>query len=246
LQATNLDEHLLLLECFQPSAKLTEPPSFCTYLGTDGLDAVLDPNLPPAREDGSGDEVALELRRLANLYSRFRPNRQRPDPTPRRWHPAGDIPGSRTWDAALASTSNRDPDAGADTVTQKVKLEAGDLLTQLCAVTNLVKVEPRRGLISERVELSEGIIRIWRDWLATRSKQDTTDAHKAIYLHVLEDERILWANDGQNVGIKLRVRRQKRNHDQPILFSSEDELAVGYTIEYEGNISCESCPCSGY
>lgn len=233
LQATTLDEYLLLLECFQPSAKLTEPPSFCTYLGTNGLDAIKDPSLPSTNGNVSGADVANELKRLSGLYSRFRPNTRRPDPTPRRWHPAGDIPGTRTWDNAEA-TSSRAAENANDTVTQKVSLEAGDLLTQLCAVTNLVKLDPRRGLISDRVELSEGIIRIWREWLSKRSRECHPSSHTNSQPAPLEDEWILWANDGQNVGIKLRVRQRKWRSDQPILFSSEEELAVGYFIEYEG------------
>ena len=232
LQATALDGYLLLLECFQPSAKLTEPPSFCTYLGTNGLDVVQDPSLPSPGRDGSGAEVADELKHLSGLYSRFRPNSRRPDPTPRRWHPAGDVPGTRTWDIAEASSS-RAAESNNDTVTQTVSLEAGDLLTQLCAVTNLVKLDPRRGLIADRVELNEGIVRIWRNWLSERSRDYHASDNTDLQSLPLE-ERILWANDGHNVGIKLRVRQRKWRSDQPILFTSEEELAVSYFIEYEG------------
>ena len=236
LQATSLNEYLLLLECFQPSAKLTEPPSFCTYLGTDGLDDIEGSSLPSIRGDCSETDVASEMKRLSHLYSRFRPNCGRPDPTPRRWHPPGDIPGSRTWENAEASSS-RAAETGNNIVTQKVSLEAGDVLTQLCAVTNLVKLEPRRGLISDRVELNEGIVRIWRTWLSKRSQERNLSSSAGSRLAPLEDERILWANDGQKVGIKLRVRQRKWRADHPILFSAEEELAVGYIIEYEGKCS---------
>ena len=239
LQATNLDEYILLLECFPPSAKLTEPPSFCTYLGTNGLDTVAEPDLPQGRGDGSGADIANELKRLSSLNSRFRPNLHKPEYNVRRRHPAGDIPGSRTWDETLASSSKA-IEVGEDTVTQKVSLEAGETLTQLCAVTNLVKLEPRRGMISDRVELSEGIVRIWRDWLSKRSREYRAQDGNDTGSHPLEGEQFLWANDGQNVGIKLRVRQRKWRDGQPILFSSEEELAVGYTIEYEGKLSPSS------
>lgn len=58
-----------MLECFHPSAKLTEPNVFCKYLGTDGLSN---------RHEGEGSlyenvETAQKLGRLTSLYSRFRP-----------------------------------------------------------------------------------------------------------------------------------------------------------------------------
>jgi hypothetical protein len=69
LIAAALKEYKLILECFHPSSKLTEPHVFCKYLGTDGLSD---------RYEGKGSlyedvDTAKRLGRLTSLYSRFRP-----------------------------------------------------------------------------------------------------------------------------------------------------------------------------
>lgn len=64
-----LHEYKLILECFHPSSKLTEPHVFCTYLDTDGLDQLNG-------KSGSLDEnsdTAQQLGRLSSVYARFRP-----------------------------------------------------------------------------------------------------------------------------------------------------------------------------
>ena len=67
--AASLREYKLILECFHPASKLTEPHVFCTYLGTDGLSD---------KHEGEGSlyenvETSQQLGRLTSLYSRFRP-----------------------------------------------------------------------------------------------------------------------------------------------------------------------------
>lgn len=69
LVAASLQEYKLILECFHPASKLTEPHVFCTYLGTDGLSD---------KHEGEGSlyenvETSQQLGRLTSLYSRFRP-----------------------------------------------------------------------------------------------------------------------------------------------------------------------------
>lgn len=69
LQSAALKEYKLMLECYHPSSKLSEPHVFCQYLGTDGLSS---------QYEGQGSlydnlETAQKLGRLTSLYSRFRP-----------------------------------------------------------------------------------------------------------------------------------------------------------------------------
>ncbi|OJJ46784.1 hypothetical protein ASPZODRAFT_97334 [Penicilliopsis zonata CBS 506.65] len=74
LTAASLKEDKLILECFHPSSKLTEPHVFCTYLGTDGLG--------DGYEGGSlyeNVDPAECLGRLGSLYSRFRPENNEND-----------------------------------------------------------------------------------------------------------------------------------------------------------------------
>ena len=48
------------------------------------------------------------------------------------------------------------------------------------------------------------------------------------------NESILWIGPDRHVGVKLRVTRRTWKRDTPILFQSDDEVAVSYQIEYEG------------
>lgn len=64
-----LHEYKLILECFHPNSKLTEPHVFCTYLDTDGLDWL-------SGRGGSlyeNTDTAQQLGKLSSVYSRFRP-----------------------------------------------------------------------------------------------------------------------------------------------------------------------------
>ena len=99
LLAASLKEYRLILECYHPSTKWTEPYLFCTYLGTDGLSS---------KHEGEGSLYAdcanaARLQKLSGLYSRFRPARPEEERHISRPHPAG---GSGT-----TSIYSNDPDA---------------------------------------------------------------------------------------------------------------------------------------
>jgi hypothetical protein len=36
---------------------------------------------------------------------------------------------------------------------------------QLCTITNLVRMGPKPGLFRSHINMSDGVIRVWRDWL---------------------------------------------------------------------------------
>jgi hypothetical protein len=64
-----LTDYKLILECFHPTSKLTEPHVFCKYLGTPGLSD---------KYEGEGSlyeniDTAQQLGRLGTLYSIFKP-----------------------------------------------------------------------------------------------------------------------------------------------------------------------------
>ncbi|KAK5018037.1 hypothetical protein LTR60_001672 [Cryomyces antarcticus] len=213
--AANLTEHTLLLECYHPSAKLTQPPLYCTYLGTEGL--------AKAELDGDDDNAIGRLGFLNGLYSRFRPLRKEPDTSSVRRHPAGDIPGSRTHPATRTQSGHYG--TADELVTEVVSLEAGEGFTQHCVVTNLVKVGPRRGLFVSFIDIGDGVLRIWREWLAEQATlyplQSSTPPS------VLDDHA------SSPSCIKFRVKERRWRRDNPILFQSDDEVAVSYSIEYE-------------
>ncbi|TKX24715.1 F-box domain-containing protein 3 [Elsinoe australis] len=218
LHATDLDSHTLILECYHPSAKLVASHLFCTSLGTPGLESPLDYEV--------GQEVG-RLKHLCGLYTRFLPQRKEPEERTVRRHPAGDVPGSRTHPASRAAEAGTK--GNGMLVAETVSLDAGELFSQLCCVTNLVKMAPgRRRLITNIMEVSDGMIRVWRDWLGRRNGVVGKKRE------VLGDEGILWVNNsGDSVGIKFRVKERSFRRDQPVLFASEDEVAVSYYIEFE-------------
>lgn len=69
LLSASLTEYKLILECFHPTSKLTEPHVFCKYVGTPGLSD---------KYEGEGSlyeniDTAKQLGRLGSVYSIFRP-----------------------------------------------------------------------------------------------------------------------------------------------------------------------------
>lgn len=241
--ASELDSHSVLLECFHPSAKLTEPPYFCTYLGTDGLDLY----------DGFAENdksLAKRLGAMRNTYSRFRPHRRELEAGGRRVRrPPGDVPGSRTF----AGTAKDGFDG--DAVKQTLSLEAHELFTQLVAQTHLVHIASEHGGFTRFVPMEEGVIRVWRDWLremtvknkdlktdrlevtgevgTRKEKVDSTDVPGEY--HGIDDQRILWVSTNKDTGIRFIVRERKIRRDIPILIrADEEDVAVSYEIEYDG------------
>jgi hypothetical protein len=189
------------------------------------------------------------------MYSRFRPHQRELEEGGRRvLRRPGDVPGSRTFPGTA-----KDKYEG-ETVKQTLSLEAHELFTQLVAQTNLVKIGPRHGLFTCFVDVEEGVLRVWKDWLAetaarSRQKQDATTAeveekadkgkeptretHEEIIN--LEDPRILWVSSAKNSGIRFNVKERKFRRDIPILIRADEDMPVTYEIEYDGTSRTCSC-----
>lgn len=239
--AAELHSHSLLLECYHPSAKLTEPPYFCAYQGTDGLSQYQNPS-EPARA------TAARLGEMRQMYSRFRPHRRELEEGGRRVaRRPGDIPGSRTYPGTVQDKFR------GEAVKQTVSLEAHELFTQLVAQTNLVKIGPYNGLFSAFVDVEEGVLRVWRKWLGEIAAEDRdrhvdvnkeqveeigtgTEAVREIAQQRLDpgDKRVLWVSTARNTGIRFNVRERKLRRDTPILIRNDEDLPVSYDIEYDG------------
>ncbi|KAF1843386.1 uncharacterized protein K460DRAFT_378542 [Cucurbitaria berberidis CBS 394.84] len=239
IAAAYLHSHTLLLECYQPSAKLTEPNYFCAYLGTDGL-SIYDEPEPNEKRVG-------RLRDMHNLYSRFRPHRRDLEADGRRVLPRpGDVPGSRTFPGTVQDRHQ------GETVKQTLGLDPHELFTQLVAQINLVKIGPRNGLFTCFVGVEDGVLRVWRDWLRdTAEKGRTANIHdsrqnveqngkgKEVVRAIennendTEDSQVLWVNPLKNTGIRFNVRERKLHRDAPILIRSDEDMPVSYEIEYD-------------
>lgn len=231
LLAASLKQYKLILECYHPSSKYTEPYLFCSYLGTDGLS-------PKHEGEGSlyGDCAnAARLGKLGALYSRFRPERPDLETKPSRLNLAGGA-GSQAY-IDSPSPQELSEDKATLFVTHNINLDSHELFSQLCTVTNLVKVGPRRGVFLSVVNVGDGVMRIWRDWLAKHkekpSKAGEADAGET-EVNQLQKDRMLWTDSKKNVGLKVRIRERRWRRDTPVLVPLDDESPISYTIDLEG------------
>ena len=246
LLAAALKDYNLILECYHPSSKYSEPYLGCEYLGTDGLSG---------SREGEGsfyDDVGTtgQLGKLSGLYSHFRPFRMDVDEKPPRRHPAGDVPGHPGTSTAYPSPAASEQSSHADVVSHNITLEEHELFSQMCGCVNLVKVGPRRGLFLSCVNVAEGVMRIWREWLAERARQAPLSYQEDMAEHASNDgsygsasnanrlkigeEQLVWIDNGRNVGIRVVVRERKWRRDQPILIRREEDVAVSYALELQG------------
>lgn len=193
---------------------------YCTHLGTDGLQDALE--YPP------GDEVG-KLAYLFSRYSRFLPSKKEEEQLMQTARP-GDIPGSRTHPSS-APPSRRFSTGPLEV--EQVSMDAHELFSQRCVASYMAKMSARRSVIQSLVDVSDGQIRIFRDWLSKQVKEPAA-ARSTDRIHPSEDSSILWVNNsGNSVGIKFRVRDSGARRDNPILFSSEEEVAVSYNLDIE-------------
>jgi len=168
---------------------------------------------------------------------------------PRR-HPAGDVPGHPGTSTTYPSRASDDSSRPDDLVSHSITLEAHELFSQLCGCVNLVKVGPRRGLFLSCVSVGEGVMRIWREWLADMTSHASSSSRGDSLEPLLKtrsngyarignmtdtgDERMMWIDNGRNVGIRVVVKERKWRRDQPILISRDEDVAVSYAIGFEG------------
>lgn len=258
LLAASLKEHKLILECYHPSSKNTEPYLFCDYLGTPGLSGEKESE---GAVESSNSNVG-RLGKLGDLYSRFRPIRPEAEQRVFLPHPAGSVPGHLGTSTTYSCQTESPFDEPEALVSHSVNLDSHELFSQLCVVINLVQLGPRRGVFYSFSNVCEGVVRIWREWLATRAKADSImvessanvafDDHEkstkqrksGSLIRVDDDEaeaHTLWVDSRKNVGICVRIKERRWRRDAPILFHRNDDPALSYVMEYEGRPIPASC-----
>jgi hypothetical protein len=103
------------------------------------------------------------------------------------------------------------------------------------------------------VEVEEGVVRVWREWLrdmALKKNDAISDVTGEVVAgnekgkeavkelkdasRELNDESILWINPARNSGLRFTIRERKLGANMPILISAEEDLPVSYEIEYDG------------
>jgi hypothetical protein len=245
IAAARLPGHNLVLECYHPSAKTSTPYMLSQYLGTDGLDDV------GHMHTGGGPRLAhdeLTLGELGGLYSRFRPVLQDEARRPRARYPRRSSQQQHP-SQQQAQLAREAPEPDAELPHQDIHLEEGESFTQLCTLTNLGKLGPRHGIYLSHVNVSDSVLRVWRDWLSTRAAADSESGDKATKKSragtrtgtgtVTEDSAIIWADAKHNVGVRFRVVELLDNAaDVPVLRRAEEEdPPVAYRLEYLGKSS---------
>lgn len=235
LRAASFTDRKLILECYHPSAQYTEPYLYCDYLGTPGLSDEIDDQ---ASRYGAADDQATKEGTFGRPYSYFRPTRKDPEPKIYCSHPAGDVPGSRTSEIA---SRVREPFIRS-TVTQNVSLEAHELFTQLRFLVAVVQTGPRRGFFLSVENLIDKTQRIFRNWLAERAR--ATEEHKTDTSNSVSNElgcevdRMMWVDQNRVVGLRVRVEEKKGRKDLPILYYRDEDQAISYSLELEGQSRC--------
>jgi len=199
----------MVLECYHPSVKISTPTLRCDYIGTDGI-----------VEAGKN----IDLVSLKNLYSRFRPSG-----TPNVARGPPPIAGRNIYGGPSDSTG----------LSHDLYLDSGEPFSQLCTQASIIKVDPERGLFLSISSITEGVIRVWRQWLQAQSQLADLAVHKSSDsispkgpgpAHSV----ILWTDVlTENVGLKFRVI-EKQVGNAPLLCGPDDEPPVAYTLQYEG------------
>ncbi|KAJ3571216.1 hypothetical protein NPX13_g5458 [Xylaria arbuscula] len=204
VEATSLQGRELTLECYHPIDRVSTPSLFSKYIATDGLSE-------------AGEDATLED--LNRLYSRF--NLHLGDENQR--------PRSR-WPTARVTAGIEEPLA-EKIPSYDVHLDGDEDFTQLCAVTNLVKVGPRRGLLLSVDTVKDGILRVWRDWLREQAERLSTEQQQAGPTN-LNDSSILWVDSAKSVGVRFRVVPREEGQ-APLLLRRNENPPVSYTLEYQ-------------
>lgn len=212
LEAASLPDNDLILECYHPSAKISTPYLACRHLG------VIDP------AGSITAEQAHTLPELGRLYSSFHPviaeeNRRR-----RRPRPQQPLPG------LLVMPESTSSDQDDDTATEDVYLDEGERFSQLCAVTNLVKQGPKRGLFISHVNIGDSVVRLFRHWLGNMAGEMVRGENNE---HFSDDDKIIWVDTSKDVGLRFQVISGPAER-MPLISGPGDEPPVSYKLVYEG------------
>ncbi|RFU74958.1 f-box domain-containing [Trichoderma arundinaceum] len=231
IASASLPANQVILECYHPSAKISTPCLSCRYLGTAACDG------PPVNEQNPPNFV--DLRRL---YSSFRPvimeeNRSRRF---RYGWSVQTLAGSTQLQIAAEDVID-------DTAHQEVHLDEGERFSQLCTATSVVTQGSRPGVFTRHVNISDGVIRVFRDWLGNMlpnrkssqfgaSSSSSASSHAAPDASIADsgvfssdDSRVLWVDRTKDVGLRFRVTPGPEARGT--IF--EDEPPMFYNLIYE-------------
>ena len=227
-----MSQHKLILECYHPASKSMEPYLYCDYLGTPGLSS---------ETEGCGlayqsDENIGRLGKLAGLYSRFRPIPQEEEHRIFVPHPAGESPSQMRErrllrDESPETSTSASASEKSNLVEHNIHLDIDEPFSQLCVVTNLVRLGPRRGVFLNFVRVSDGVVRVKRNWLAKRAVASKMNQIES------EEDKTLWMDNHHTVGLRVNVDERTWTRAVPVLMLRDEDPAVSYKVQYKGSLT---------
>ncbi len=91
---------------------------------------------------------------------------------------------------------------------------------------------PKPGQYWSCVNISRGVIRVWRHWLAARAEAAFGRADDG---GDDEEENILWADSHRRVGYRFRVAETTDGRYHPLFAEpANEEPPVSFRLEYQG------------
>ncbi|EFQ35989.1 F-box domain-containing protein [Colletotrichum graminicola] len=204
LHTAKMEGHEMTLESYHPIAKQSAPSMACRFMGLSPLHHTRNP------------EQDMNLRDLSQLYSHFLP-----------------VVSEETRRMQRVFSRRRpgvplEQEIGDEPVTQELILDEGELFSQLCTSTGLIKSGPNPGLLASHSNITHGVVRVWRHWLA-----------KAAAINAIcpaagctDESTILWVDAAKNVGLRFRVTEVTQERLPPYRGSDEDP-PVAYSLHYQ-------------
>lgn len=186
------------------------------------------------RHQGDGDEVS-RFARLSRVYSHFRP---------RALASTKDVLEMQSV-SRLANVSGR---PATEAVTETVSLEPHENFSQLCALVHLVREVSQRGIFRTLITISEGTVRVQRDWLADQARSSPpAETSEQSELKMMSDSgqrdnpavsrpaSMLWVDSKHNFGFQTNVQENTMPRAQPLFLLQEESPAVSYSVKLEGD-----------
>ncbi|GKT93185.1 F-box domain-containing protein [Colletotrichum tofieldiae] len=207
LHTAKMEGHEMMLESYHPVARQSTPSMTCRFLGLSFLNHTWT------------GEQDMDLRDLSQLYSHFLPVVSEETRRMRR------VFGRRLPGAPL------EQEIGDEPVTQELVLDDGELFSQLCTSASLIKSGPNPGLLASHSNITNGVVRVWRHWLAKAAASSALCPTGGC----TDESTILWTDAAKNVGLRFRVTEVTQERLPPYRGVDEDP-PVAYSLYYEGNL----------
>lgn len=205
------NHYQFILECYRPADRLGAPYLVCDYVET----------TPPLRHlSGAGSP---NFNALGGMYCLFRPRPRQPKGAPSAdalWPRAPPTPPPEPANGTTGDDDRTKP--ASQLPTQDLCLDSDELFGQLVCSASLVRAGPKRGIFLAHEAIAQGIVRVWRYWLAQRAEYQRHVGHppcadsRCQPAGLPDDGGILWTDARRrDVGIRFGVREKPGQDTAP-------------------------------